>query len=615
MSANKTNNNSNMTTAAGNNSAEQVAQDIPADLRLLIRIVMRTFYGFELYLVMEMLMLYPCIKEEDLADLLRLDLKTVQQHLKNLKKEKFLSEKFLMETSQDGNKQCKQNYFNINYKMMVNVIKYKLDKIRQQIESEDKQFTTRAQFKCTQCSKTYTDLDTKDIFLTMTCVYCGAEIDEDASSMPTRSARNLIHTYNTQMALLFELLSKVEHIRLADHLLRPEPVDMTYILDRIRNLNQPANAKNAHDPKSNVNPMGGGGKSAMIKFEKWSGDKTRNTDLLSQTKISISFDSVDASGGPQRKAKELPSILLLNRTQDEEPAANKDADNRDSILLNQLTKLAADESMSSTSPVKNETASQQQQNAEQQKKLTSQMSVASQMSTLTTSSGGSSSATTSIANLEQNIMQLLLKHEKKSSNPADTTTTTTTTSLGPNITNNTTNVASLQSSSLINNGGTSTSSIVIRKRPMESQDGAGKNGFGYENENNNSYNFLKKRRLNNGDIHGEERHSSSYTTNGYNGHKTSSSSFKRNYSDGSDNSDEYYEDDDDEEDADETYGASYANNFSANGDEYTVPRVTVQNKSLPFDRITPKHISLMSEKEKEAYINICRQLYTEIYEI
>ena len=116
MSANKTNNNSNMTTAAGNNSAEQVAQDIPADLRLLIRIVMRTFYGFELYLVMEMLMLYPCIKEEDLAELLRLDLKTVQQHLKNLKKEKFLSEKFLMETSQDGNKQCKQNYFNINYK-------------------------------------------------------------------------------------------------------------------------------------------------------------------------------------------------------------------------------------------------------------------------------------------------------------------------------------------------------------------------------------------------------------------------------------------------------------------------------------------------------------------
>jgi transcription initiation factor TFIIE subunit alpha len=157
MSSNATPGNS----AGASGDQEQVAHEIPADLRLLIRTIMRTFYGFELYLCMEMLMLYPCVKEDDLADLLRLDLKTVQQHLKNLKKEKFLNEKALMETSNDGSKQSKHAYFFINYKMLVNIVKYKLDKIRQQIETEDKSFTTRAQFKCTQCHKTYTDLDTK----------------------------------------------------------------------------------------------------------------------------------------------------------------------------------------------------------------------------------------------------------------------------------------------------------------------------------------------------------------------------------------------------------------------------------------------------------------------
>lgn len=201
-------------------NSDQVAQDIPADLKLLLRTVMRTFYSFELYLCMEMLMLYPCCKEDDLADLLRLDLKTLQQHLKNLKKEKFISEKALMETSSDGSKQCKHAYYFINYKMLVNIVKYKLDRIRIQIETEDKQFTTRAQFKCTQCMKTYTDLDTKDIFLTMRCVYCGADVDEDSSTLPAsrqNGQRNLIHTFNTQMAVIFELLSKVEHIRYSIH--------------------------------------------------------------------------------------------------------------------------------------------------------------------------------------------------------------------------------------------------------------------------------------------------------------------------------------------------------------------------------------------------------------
>lgn len=46
-----------------------------------------------------------------------------------------------------------------------------------------------------------------------------------------------------------------------------------------------------------------------------------------------------------------------------------------------------------------------------------------------------------------------------------------------------------------------------------------------------------------------------------------------------------------------------------------IPRVSVQNRSIRFDRITPKLIGLMSGQEKENYINLCRQLYTEIYEI
>jgi transcription initiation factor TFIIE subunit alpha len=181
MLKNNINNNNN------NNNKQQIHKenDIPSDLKTLIRMVMRTFYGFELFLCMEMLLAYPCIKQEDLAEMLSLEEKKVQQNLSNLKKERFVNVKEIMETSSDG-RQSKHSYYYINYKMMVNVIKYKLDKIRIQIECDEKQCTSRANFKCSNCNKPYTDLDMKDIFLTMQCIHCGGPVVEDDSMLPNR---------------------------------------------------------------------------------------------------------------------------------------------------------------------------------------------------------------------------------------------------------------------------------------------------------------------------------------------------------------------------------------------------------------------------------------------
>jgi hypothetical protein len=181
----------------------------------------------------------------------------------------------------------------------------------------------------------------------MTCLYCGAEVDEDTSSLPNKASRNLLNKFNTQMSVIFELLAKVEHVRLADFILRPEPVDMTLTLEKISSSSSIAVGA------SNVVGAGSGlqssksnpqltGKAAMIKYDKWSGDKTRNADLLGQTRISINFDSQNAQAGANHKAKELPAILLFNRTQDTEDQL--DTNNRDSILLNSV-KMAADETI------------------------------------------------------------------------------------------------------------------------------------------------------------------------------------------------------------------------------------------------------------------------------
>jgi len=523
--------------------------------------IMRAFYGFELFLCMEMLIAYPCIREEDLADLLRMDLKHVHQHLVNLKKEKFINERPIMETSPDGRQQ-KHSYFFINYKMTVNVIKYKLDKIRIQIESEEKQCTARANFKCTSCSKTYSDLDTKDIFLTMTCLFCGAEVEEDVSCLPNRSSRNLLAKFNTQMEIVFELLSRVEHVRLADDILRPEPVDMTHVIERMMNTPNSANAAVANP---NAGKMG---KAAMMKYDamgmpKWSGDKTRNTDLIGQTRISINFDSTNQNG--QKVKKALPSVLLDHATTDDD----WDHYNRDSQILDSL-KLAADETLNNNS------------NAAQVSKpkveaVDSPSAAAFVQPTTPSKQSG--------INLEMAIMQKLLIHEKKNASESES------------------GMGRESGLAMSKKRDFESSSDLVKSRKLSEMS----NGFGKEIAGDEQGAiFTKKRKLNNGDIVSE--YSTKHMSNGFHNKNTANGSpnninlyQSRSYSDGSDR-------DDQEDDESQSY-------YNENDEDQSVPRITVQNKCYRLDKLNPCLITQMNDAEKEFYIQVCRQLYTEIYEI
>ena len=462
-----------------------VSENVPNELKTLIRTIMRTFYGFDLYLCMEMLMMYNCVKEEDLADLLRLDLKLVHEKLVNLKKDKVINENIIMATSSDA-KQSKHSYFYINYKMCVNVIKYKLDKIRIQIESEEKEFTTRASYKCTFCKKTYTDLDTKDLFPSMTCLYCGNEVDEDVSSLPKGGQnRNLLIKFNTQLSIISELLSRVEHVRLAEFILRPEPYDMTAVLERVNN----AGGSSSSSSKNGASQLNG-----KAKLEKWSGDKTRNVDIFGQTKMSVNIGSNDGAQAGQRKAKELPSILIQNRTNEEDL---DNVNNKDSILLNSVIK-AADEITAASVAAQSTKMDSTNVNTNNNKLQTSLSSSSSSSGSTGTTSSVSVANGGGAGNLEAVIMQKLLKHEKKASIPSESDDAAAPASTPAPATNGTT-----LNGSMLNEVGKSVSSITItKKRNFDeaiklSESGnhlKALNGRVYEKDEG----YLKKRRLNNG---------------------------------------------------------------------------------------------------------------------
>lgn len=202
--------------------------EVPAALQRLVRIVMRTFYSTEHSLLMDLLIRKPCMREDELENLLLFERKQLRALIAQLRTDKMLKARLRMETGPDG-KATRQNYHYINYKAFVNVVKYKLDHMRRKIETEERDNTSRASFVCTECKKAYTDLEADQLCDRMTgefkCCNCGASVEEDPNVQPQADARLVLAKFNDQMAPLYLLLKEVEDIVLPSDLLEPEPSD------------------------------------------------------------------------------------------------------------------------------------------------------------------------------------------------------------------------------------------------------------------------------------------------------------------------------------------------------------------------------------------------------
>ncbi|KAM3938073.1 general transcription factor IIE subunit 1-like [Leptodactylus fuscus] len=203
--------------------------EVPAALKRLAKYMVRGFYGLEHSLTLDVLIRYPCVKEDDIALLLKFEKKQLRGILNTLKADKFIKCRMRIETGSNG-KSTKHNYYYINYKVLVDVVKYKLDHVRRKIESDERESTIRASFKCPGCHSTYSDLEVNQLFDPFTelfrCTYCNAEVEEDFSSIPKRDARTLLAKFNEQIEPIFLLLQETEDIVLPGELLEPQP---TYI--------------------------------------------------------------------------------------------------------------------------------------------------------------------------------------------------------------------------------------------------------------------------------------------------------------------------------------------------------------------------------------------------
>ncbi|XP_016405756.1 general transcription factor IIE subunit 1-like isoform X2 [Sinocyclocheilus rhinocerous] len=233
----------------------ELLTEVPASLKRLAKQVVRGFYGIEHALALDVLIRNPCVREEDMLELLKFDRKQLRSVLNTLKADKFVKCRMRVETAPDG-KTTRHNYYFINYRLLVNVVKYKLDHMRRRIETDERDSTNRASFRCPCCMSTFTDLEANQLFDPMTgtfrCTFCQTEVEEDESAMPKKDARTLVARFNEQIEPIYVLLRETEDINLSHDLLEPEPSEIPALKQSRERAAQSAGGAGAGAPGREV---------------------------------------------------------------------------------------------------------------------------------------------------------------------------------------------------------------------------------------------------------------------------------------------------------------------------------------------------------------------------
>lgn len=217
----------NNETAANKMQEPELLSEVPPILKRLAKTVAYAFYEPELIVTISLLTKYPCIDEDTLIEKLQFDKRQMRQALSRLKNDKLVKQRVIKEKQPDTGNFNIYNFYFINYKIFVNVVKYKLDHIRRKLETEEQQVRNRPSFQCQDCDSHYSDLEVDRLidFATgdLKCTFCSGVVEEDPTQINSLGTGSSLGKFNEQMETIFNLLKECEHINLAPEVLEPTP--------------------------------------------------------------------------------------------------------------------------------------------------------------------------------------------------------------------------------------------------------------------------------------------------------------------------------------------------------------------------------------------------------
>ncbi|CAI2352242.1 unnamed protein product [Caenorhabditis sp. 36 PRJEB53466] len=213
--------------SSGGQQETTVVDEIPESLNRILLMILKNFYSHEQFLIVYYIMRAQCIREENLKNRLLIDQKTLRQQLAGLKQEKLVKERLFSQKNDHNNRTTSIIFYFINYRAVLNVIRYKIDHMRQKLEAREQMSTNQNHYKCNSCGCSYNALDITMIIDPehpdrLTCWRCRGEVTPDESMAPSQATRTAVARFNEQMTPLYSQIAALGGIQLAPHLLEPD---------------------------------------------------------------------------------------------------------------------------------------------------------------------------------------------------------------------------------------------------------------------------------------------------------------------------------------------------------------------------------------------------------
>jgi transcription initiation factor TFIIE subunit alpha len=178
----------------------------------LVRSVMRAFYTTQEVLVIEALVTHSALRDDELAYLMKMNIKDLHKLCASLRDARFLVMHTRPEMQQGKTRPINRTYYYIDYRQTIDAIKWRVYKIDKDMQGVAQPADESKEYFCPNCDAQWTQLEVLDSFSPQgfTCGRCGEVLER--SQEREAPGHQQLSRMNNQFKFMTDLLQEVDRV-------------------------------------------------------------------------------------------------------------------------------------------------------------------------------------------------------------------------------------------------------------------------------------------------------------------------------------------------------------------------------------------------------------------
>ncbi|CAG8452721.1 3182_t:CDS:2 [Funneliformis caledonium] len=191
--------------------------DMSVFVALLMRVA-RAFFQTAHIVVLDQLTKHEAISDENLAKGVGLNVKEIHKLCGTLKEARLIKTFSKTESKKAEQRAMPRTYYYVDWQQVVNVIKWKIFKIREMVGDRMRSEQENKGYLCPGCKKVFAPLDVHNLFEPLrdafVCDLCHSELDHNDNAENVKGSEKLHGRFMEQSQPIIDLLKSIDKLRI-----------------------------------------------------------------------------------------------------------------------------------------------------------------------------------------------------------------------------------------------------------------------------------------------------------------------------------------------------------------------------------------------------------------